>query len=319
MKRRSSRRGNGVSVKPRPTLSLAIVTVTVRDLWVTARPRQWLKNAVVFAPLIFGRRLFDQDALLDAALAFFAFCSAGSAIYFFNDWCDAPADREHPLKRQRPIAAGRLHPAHVWSAITGLVTLALLLGWLAGNKIVPIVIGYLVLMVAYTVRLKHVVLLDIFAIAGGFVLRVWAGATAVEVPLSPWLYVCTVLLALFLAIAKRRHEALLLEALAQNHRPALRDYPVALLDALLHVTATASIMAYALYTFFSPSLPNDHSMMLTIPFVLYGIFRYLYLVYQRDLGGVPEQVLLDDRPLLATIVAWGGVVLLVLYRLWTLL
>jgi 4-hydroxybenzoate polyprenyltransferase len=298
----------------RTTSSLTSGLVFARDLVVTARPRQWLKNAVVLAPLVFGRKLLDFPALIDGALAFLAFCAAGSAIYFFNDWCDAAADREHPLKRLRPIAAGRVRRVHVWSAIGLLTVLAVLFAWLAGGETVFIVIAYLVLMVGYTVRVKHVALLDIFAIAAGFVLRVWAGATAVAVPLSPWLYVCTVLLALFLAVAKRRHEVLLLEGLASNHRPALDEYPVPLLDALLHITATASIMTYALYTFFAPSLPENHSMMLTIPFVIYGIFRYLYLVYRRDLGGVPEQVLLDDRPLLLTILAWGVLVLALLYR-----
>ncbi|MDW8058709.1 MAG: decaprenyl-phosphate phosphoribosyltransferase [Thermomicrobium sp.] len=290
------------------------LALRARDLLATARPRQWLKNAVVFAPLVFGLKLFEGQAVVDAALAFLAFCAAGSAIYFFNDWCDAAADREHPLKRLRPIAAGRLGRGSVWAAIVALSCAALLFAALAGGGTLFVVLGYGVLMIAYTLRLKHVALLDIFTIAGGFVLRVWAGATAVGVPLSPWLYVCTVLLALFLAVAKRRHEALLLEGLAGNHRPALDEYPVPLLEALLHVTATASIMAYALYTFFAPSLPEDHSMMFTIPFVLYGIFRYLYLVYRRDLGGVPEQVLLDDRPLLVTIVAWGILVLALLYR-----
>ncbi len=293
--------------------ALSALALVGRDLLVTARPRQWLKNAVVLAPLVFGRQLLNMSAVIDGALATLSFCAAGSAVYFFNDWCDAAADREHPLKRFRPIAAGRLRRIHVWSAFTLLLLLALVSAWAAGGATRYAVGVYVAIMIAYTVRFKHVALLDIFTIAAGFVLRVWAGATAVDVPLSPWLYVCTVLLALFLAVAKRRHEALLLEGVAANHRPALDDYPVPLLDALLHITATAAIMTYSLYTFFAPSLPDDHSMMFTIPFVLYGIFRYLYLVYRRDLGGVPEQVLLDDRPLLVTIVAWGVLVLVLLY------
>ncbi len=285
----------------------------MRDLLVTARPRQWIKNAVVLAPLVFGRRLLDMGALVDGLLATLAFCAAGSAIYFFNDWCDAAADREHPLKRHRPIAAGRLQARHVWISIIGLGVLAACFSWLAGGETLFVVLGYCGLMLLYSVRLKHVALLDVFTIAGGFVLRVWGGAAAVEVPLSPWLYLCTVLLALFLAVAKRRHEVLLLEGLAANHRRTLDDYPVPLLDALLQVTATATIMAYSLYTFSAPNLPDGHRMMLTIPFVLYGIFRYLYLVYRRDLGGMPEQVLLDDRPLLGVIIAWGLLMLALLY------
>ncbi|MCS7050377.1 MAG: decaprenyl-phosphate phosphoribosyltransferase, partial [Thermomicrobium sp.] len=269
----------------------------VSDLFVTARPRQWLKNAVVLAPLVFGRRLLEPDALLDGLLAAAAFCAAGSAVYFFNDWRDAAADREHPLKRQRPIAAGRLEAWQVWGAIAVLACVALWLAWLAGGGAVYVVAGYGALMVLYTMYVKHVALLDVFTIAGGFVLRVWAGATEVDVPLSPWLYLCTVLLALFLAVAKRRHEVLLLEGVAGNHRRALDEYPVPLLDALLQVSATATIMAYSLYTFSAANLPPGHRMMLTVPFVLYGVFRYLFLVYRKDLGGMPEQVLLNDRAL----------------------
>ncbi|MCX2727701.1 decaprenyl-phosphate phosphoribosyltransferase [Thermomicrobium sp. 4228-Ro] len=294
--------------------TLTTLSLLGRDLLVTARPRQWLKNTVVLAPLVFGRQLLNISSVIDAAFATLSFCLAGSAIYFFNDWCDAAADREHPLKCLRPIAAGRLGRRHVWSAIVLLLFGAIVFAWAAGGATPYVVSAYVGLMIGYTVRFKHVALLDIFVIATGFVLRVWAGATAVGVPLSPWLYICTVLLALFLAVAKRRHEVLLLEGVAANHRPALDEYSVPLLDALLHITATATIMTYSLYTFFAPSLPDDHSMMVTIPFVLYGIFRYLYLVYRRDLGGVPEQVLLDDRPLLLTIVVWGLLVLVLLYR-----
>ncbi len=300
-------------IEKRLSLTVAAPIALLRDLLVTARPRQWIKNAVVLAPLVFGRRLLDAGALIDGVLAMFAFCAAGSAVYFFNDWCDAAADQEHPLKRHRPIAAGRLQARHVWLAIVALGGVAVWFAWLAGGKTLFVVLAYCGLMLFYTVRLKHVALLDVFTIAGGFVLRVWGGATAVEVPLSPWLYLCTVLLALFLAVAKRRHEVLLLEDLAANHRRTLSDYPVPLLDALLQVTATATIMAYSLYTFSAPNLPDGHRMMLTIPFVLYGIFRYLYLVYRRDLGGMPEQVLLDDRALLAVIMAWGLLMMALLY------
>lgn len=285
----------------------------IRDLVATARPRQWLKNAVVLAPLIFGGKLLDPTALWHGWLATVAFCAIGSAVYFFNDWCDAAADREHPLKRQRPIAAGRLRAVHVGSAIAVLFVIAVIAALWASPLTLGVVLGYFALMMLYSLRLKHVVLVDIFSIAAGFVLRVWGGATAVDVPLSPWLYVCTVLLAVFLAVAKRRHEVLLLEDIAGNHRRTLDDYPVPLLEALLQVTATSTVMAYSLYTFSAPNLPDDHRMMLTIPFVLYGIFRYLYLVYRRELGGVPEQVLLDDKPLLLAILAWGVLVLLLLY------
>lgn len=285
----------------------------IRDLVVTARPRQWVKNAVVLAPLIFGRKLLDAGALWHGMWATVAFCAAGSAIYFLNDWLDAAADREHPLKRLRPIAAGRLRPQQVWGAFGVLVGVALIAGALASGSTLWLILAYMTLMIAYSTRLKHIVLVDIFSIAGGFVLRVWAGAVAAAVPLSPWLYVCTVLLALFLAVAKRRHEVLLLESVAANHRRTLDDYSVDLLDTLLQITAAAVVMTYSLYTFTAANLPENHSMMLTIPLVLYGIFRYLYLVYRREQGGVPEQVLLDDKPLLAVILGWGVLVLILLY------
>jgi 4-hydroxybenzoate polyprenyltransferase len=285
----------------------------LRDLMVTARPRQWLKNAVVLAPLIFGRELLDPAQIGRGLLAVVAFSAAGSAVYFFNDWRDAEADRGHPLKRYRPVAAGRLHGWQVWGAIVVLLLLAVSAAVVVGGSALLAVSAYVLLMAAYSLVLKHVVLVDVLAIAGGFVLRIWGGAAAVHVPLSPWLYVCTILLALFLAVAKRRHEAVLLEEAAGIHRRTLDDYPVPLLDALLQITATSTIMAYALYTFSAPNLPDGHVMMVTIPFVLYGIFRYLYLVYRRDLGGMPEQVLLDDRPLLLAIVGWGLAVLALLY------
>ncbi len=283
------------------------------DLWVSLRPRQWVKNAVVLAPLVFGELLTDWHAVARATVAMLAFCAAGSALYLFNDWHDAEADRQHPLKRNRPIAAGRIGGNTVRVSIGLLLAAAVAASSVVDLRLLAVLFAYVVLMVLYTLVLKHLVLIDVLAIAGGFVLRALAGAVSVQVPMSPWLYVCTVLLALFLGFAKRRHEIVLLEDQAVNHRRILDDYSVPLLDGLLTVTAAATLMAYSLYTFSAPNLPNSHLMMLTIPFVIYGIFRYLYLVYRHDQGGLPEQVLLNDLPLLASIVLWGLATVALLY------
>lgn len=299
-------------------LSLEASSARWVDLLVSLRPRQWIKNAVVFAPLVFGGLLTDWHALLRATVAMLAFCAAGSALYLFNDWHDVEADRQHPLKRHRPIAAGRIGAGTVRISIAVLLLVAVAASALIDPELLAVLGAYVLLIGLYTLALKHLVLIDVLAIAGGFVLRTVAGAVAVQVPLSPWLYVCTVLLALFLGFAKRRHEIVLLEEQAVNHRRILDDYTVPLLDALLAVTAAATLMAYSLYTFSAPNLPDNHAMMLTIPFVLYGIFRYLYLVYRREEGGLPEQVLLNDLPLLASIALWGLTAVLLLYG-WKLL
>uniref|UniRef100_A0A7C2W9V5 Decaprenyl-phosphate phosphoribosyltransferase n=1 Tax=Thermorudis sp. TaxID=1969470 RepID=A0A7C2W9V5_9BACT len=299
-------------------LSLEASSARWVDLLVSLRPRQWIKNAVVFAPLVFGGLLTDWHALLRATVAMLAFCAAGSALYLFNDWHDVEADRQHPLKRHRPIAAGRIGAGTVRVSIAVLLLVAVAASALIDPELLAVLGAYVLLISLYTLALKHLVLIDVLAIAGGFVLRAVAGAVAVQVPLSPWLYVCTVLLALFLGFAKRRHEMVLLEEQAVNHRRILDDYTVPLLDALLAVTAAATLMAYSLYTFSAPNLPDNHAMMLTIPFVLYGIFRYLYLVYRREEGGLPEQVLLNDLPLLASIALWGLTAVLLLYG-WKLL
>ncbi|GBD15526.1 Decaprenyl-phosphate phosphoribosyltransferase [bacterium HR26] len=299
-------------------LSLEASSARWVDLLVSLRPRQWIKNAVVFAPLVFGGLLTDWHALLRATVAMLVFCAAGSALYLFNDWHDVEADRQHPLKRRRPIAAGRIGAGTVRISIAVLLLVAVAASALIDPELLAVLGAYVLLIGLYTLALKHLVLIDVLAIAGGFVLRAVAGAVAVQVPLSPWLYVCTVLLALFLGFAKRRHEIVLLEEQAVNHRRILDDYTVPLLDALLAVTAAATLMAYSLYTFSAPNLPDNHVMMLTIPFVLYGIFRYLYLVYRREEGGLPEQVLLNDLPLLISIALWGLTAVLLLYG-WKLL
>jgi 4-hydroxybenzoate polyprenyltransferase len=288
------------------------------------RPRQWSKNGIVFMAFIFSVNQAwtpeEPDTWLDlflrALLTAFVFCLVSGAEYLVNDTRDRESDRLHPTKSRRPIAAGLLSPE---AAVTWAVAL-----WLAGTAVAflidertcVVVVCYIALMLAYTFVLKHEVILDIMAIAAGFVLRAMAGAYAIDVPISPWLYVVTALGALFLAITKRRAELSLLQAEAGNHRATLDHYTPALVDQMTAMVTASTIIAYALYTFTAENLPANHTMMLTIPFVAYGIFRYLYLSLTRNEGGSPEEVLLKDVPLLVTIAGWvaASMVILTAYR-----
>jgi len=284
------------------------------------RPRQWTKNLIVFMAFIFSInqewQVRSPDTWLpklgESIVAFAIFCLISSADYLINDVRDRESDRLHPKKRRRPIAAGLLSPtaAVAWAALLAVVgvTGAFALEVRTGG----VMLGYIALMLAYSFWLKHVVLLDMAAIAAGFVLRAMAGALAIEVPISPWLYVVTALGALFLVINKRRAELLLLEHDASNHRPILEEYSTDLLDQMASTVTASTLIAYGLYTFTADNLPENHSMMLTIPFVLYGIFRYLYLVHTRNEGGSPEDVLLKDVPLIIDILLWLATAAIVL-------
>jgi 4-hydroxybenzoate polyprenyltransferase len=288
------------------------VVAFVRSLIVSMRPKQWTKNFLVFMALLFSMgeawQIDNPDSwlpLLGKATALFAlFCMVCSADYLINDIRDRESDQLHPRKRLRPIAAGRL------SVTAAAIMAALLLaggiggGFLLEWKVGVVMAGYLGMMLAYSYYLKHVVLLDLMIIAAGFVLRAMAGALVIEVPISPWLYAVTALGALFLAINKRRAEIVLLKEDANQHRPILEEYTPALLDQMTAIVTGSTLVAYGMYTFEAGSVPEDHSMMLTIPFVLYGIFRYLYLIHVRGEGGSPEDVLLKDWPLIADIVLW---------------
>ena len=278
------------------------------------RPRQWTKNVVVFAAIVFDHKLAQPGQFLVVIGAFVAFCMASSAIYVINDLKDAESDRLHPAKRNRPIASGAVSPQLALGTATLLLAVALPLAIALHPSFGLVVFAYVALMVSYSLFLKHVVILDVFSIAAGFVLRAAGGAVVIGVPISPWLYVCTILLALFVGFGKRRHELLLLDMAAGSHRRNLDEYSAELLDHFILISAAATVMAYSLYTFVAESLPDDHSMMLTIPFVLYALFRYLFLVHRRDAGGSPEQTLLSDFPLLGCIVAWGVVTIVILYR-----
>jgi 4-hydroxybenzoate polyprenyltransferase len=274
-----------------------------RALLHASRPRQWSKNLLLFAGLLFAAKLGDASRWLEAIVAFVAYCAASSAAYLVNDVRDAAHDRDHPVKRARPIASGEL-PARVAVGVAiALAVAALAAVALLGPWSVAFMAAFLVLQAGYTARLKHVVLIDVFAIAGLFVIRASAGAKAVDVRISPWLLICTGLLALFLALAKRRAELVLVGAEETPGRPVLEGYSLALVDQLVSVVAASTVIAYSLYTF---TARDSKAMMATVPFVVYGVFRYLLLLHRHDLGEEPENVLLTDVPLILTIVSWAA-------------
>jgi len=269
----------------------------VREL----RPKQWLKNGLLFFGIVYALELFNVPLLLRAAAGFAAFCCISSAGYLLNDLRDAELDRRHPTKRYRPIAAGLIAPGAALAVGGALVLLGFAIAIAIGPAFLVVCLAYVAITVSYSLWLKHVVLLDIFAIAAGFVIRAIAGAVVIDVPISPWLYLCTLLGSLVIALGKRRSEMSETHEQPQAARPALEHYPIAFLDLLIVMAATASVMAYSLYTFFAENMPRNHAMMLTIPIVLYGVFRYLFLVQVRGLGESPEELLLGDRSLAATV------------------
>jgi 4-hydroxybenzoate polyprenyltransferase len=274
-----------------------------RAAFAALRPRQWSKNLLLFAGLIFAAKLGDGARWLEALLAFCVYCAASSAAYLVNDVRDAADDREHPVKRLRPVASGEL-PARAALILAGLLAAAAFGGAaLLGLGSVGFLAAFLILQAAYTAGLKHVVLIDVLAIAGLFVVRASAGAEGVDVRISPWLLICTGLLALFLALAKRRAELVLVGAEKTPGRPVLEGYSLVFVDQLITMVAASTVIAYSLYTF---TARDSKAMMATVPFVLYGVFRYLLLLHRHDLGEEPENVLLSDAPLLLTIAAWAA-------------
>jgi 4-hydroxybenzoate polyprenyltransferase len=285
----------------------------VKALFKTMRPKQWHKNVFVYAALVFDVKLFQVEALARATAAFVLFCLISSTVYIINDVMDREQDRLHPTKRLRPIPAGKLSVSTALAAAALFTIISTAFAFLLDRGFGIIILAYLVLQIAYSVRLKHVVIVDVLTIASGFVLRVLGGGIVVHVGLSPWLYVCMTLLSLFLAIGKRRHEVLLLQENANVHRPVLDDYSVRFLDEMISLVTSTTVVAYSLYTFSAPNLPVNHSMMLTIPFVLYALFRYLYLIHVREEGGAPDELVLKDRPLLLSVLLWGAAVISVLY------
>jgi 4-hydroxybenzoate polyprenyltransferase len=279
------------------------------------RPRQWSKNIFIFAALVFDKQLLNPQAFLRTLAGFALFCLISSSVYIFNDIADVEADREHPQKKSRPIASGRLPVSAAWVAGILFVAITLSLAYFFLTPgFVAVLVMYFLLNLAYTKWLKHIPIVDVLVLAAGFVLRVHAGVTLIAVErFSPWLYVVMTLLALFLGFGKRRAELALLAQGAGSHRRVLDGYTLPLLDQYIMIVAGTTIVAYSLYTFSAPNVPENHSMMLTIPFVLYTIFRYLYLIEVKHAGGAPEEILLSDRPFQAAMILWGLSVLAIFY------
>jgi len=300
----------GSAADAAPGRSLAL------NLLISLRPGQWTKNLVIFAGLLFGLRLFDPTAVGQAVAAFVVFCLLSGVVYLVNDIADRESDRQHPLKAKRPIASGALPVGIAIAAAIPLGASALVAAFLIGWPFAVVAMAYIALQLAYSVALKHIVIIDVLTIAIGFVLRAVAGAAAVNVEISRWLLVCTILLALFIALAKRRHEIVLLAGGATSHRPILGEYSAYLLDQMIGVVTASTLISYIFYTI-SPETQAKFGTQwlgLTIPFPLYGIFRYLYLVHLREGGGSPADLLLTDRPLLTCVALWALAVALIIYR-----
>jgi 4-hydroxybenzoate polyprenyltransferase len=280
---------------------------------VSLRPRQWLKNLFVLAPLLFGGRAMELPALLRALVATASFCGLSGVIYLVNDLCDRRRDALHPVKRLRPLASGALPAIVAVAAAVLLLAASLAVALALGPAFAGIACLYIVLMLAYSTALKNVVIADVLCIAAGFVLRATAGGAAVDVRISPWLVICTALVTLFLALGKRRHELLRLNDQASRHRPVLRKYNEAFLDQLISTTTTACLVSYLLYCMLSETAAAHGGLLFTAPFVAYGLFRYLYCIYRKGRGGSPEDVLLKDKVFLGAGLAYGLAILVVLY------
>ncbi len=282
----------------------------VYNYFIAMRPRQWIKNIFVYVGIIFSGNIFNAPMLIKVTEAFAVFCLLSGAVYLVNDIADIEKDREHPRKKKRPLAAG-LISAKGAAAAAAVTAAAALAGAFALSPAMGIIAGaYLALMLLYTYSLKRIIILDVFIIALGFVLRVVAGTEAIQVYLSPWAVMCTFFLALFLALGKRRNEKIVLGADANSHRPSLESYSMALIDQLISVVTASTIVSYFLYTFKN----GQHLFsLITVPFAVFGLFRYLYLVYSENSGGSPEEILIGDRPLQAAVLLWTAASMAVLY------
>jgi len=280
----------------------------------TMRPAQWTKNGFIFVPLVFDEKLFQIEPFLRTLAGYVMLCLISGTVYLINDLVDIDKDRQHPTKRNRPIASGQLSETVAIAAAILIPAIVLPLSFALDVTFGLILTSYLVLQIAYSFWLKNLVIIDVMVIAAGFVLRVAAGVALVEAErFSPWLYVFTTLLALFLALGKRRQEIVLLKGQARNARAILDHYNLPFLDEMTAVVTAGILMTYALYTFSAPNLPENHTMMLTIPFLIYGIFRYLYVIHVQGNGGAPDEVLLKDHPLQAAVGLFFVSVVLILY------
>jgi 4-hydroxybenzoate polyprenyltransferase len=287
----------------------------MKHLIVSLRPRQWIKNLFLFAGILFSRHLFDLPFLGLVISAFCAFCLLSGAVYLLNDVIDIDKDKNHPLKSLRPISAGLLSKNAALAAFCVLTGIALGVSFGLGMPFFLTASGYFALQVAYSLYLKEVVILDVFSIAAGFVLRVVAGAVVINVVISPWLIICTTLLALFLGLSKRRHEIETLEGSGHTHRVVLQSYSTYLIDQMIGVVTASAVVCYALYTVAPETVDrfNTRNLLFTIPFVLYGIFRYLFLIHKKGEGGNPETILTTDLPILADILLWALTAAYIIY------
>jgi 4-hydroxybenzoate polyprenyltransferase len=295
---------------------LGVTRSNWRGLLKTMRPQQWVKSIIVFAALVFDGKLFVPDLFLKTTLIFICFCLLSSAVYILNDLVDMEKDRQHPGKRTRPLASGRLDPrvAAFAAAILGVVSVgvAFAVEPLAGL----VLLAYLAQNVAYSFWLKNIVIIDVMVLSLGFLLRVVAGVVVVDVEnFSPWLYICVTLLALFLGFGKRRQEIVLLEDSAGQHRASLQEYNLPLLDQIITIITTSTLIAYTFYSFDAATALAHNRMLITVPFVFYFIARYLYLVHVKGLGGAPDELLLEDRPLLINSALWAVTVVALIYFL----
>lgn len=290
--------------------------MTLRDLFLEMRVRQWTKNTVLFAGVVFSHRFTQVPELLAALQGFFAFCLLASSVYVLNDLIDVEKDRIHPKKRLRPIAAGRISPSVARVLLVVLLAGGFAVSWPLGTGFLITAALYYALNIAYTLRLKHVVIVDVMMIALGFVLRAVAGVQALSSSeeISPWLLICTLFLALFLAVGKRRQERVLLAENAEDHRKTLEEYPPALVDQLIPVVTAATVISYAIYTVSPQTVEKfgTENLVYTIPFVVFGVFRYLYLIFRHQRGGSPSEVLLTDLPTLINVLVWGATIIVIL-------
>lgn len=279
------------------------------------RPEQWIKNVIVFGALVFSKHFFDVPMIEKTFVMFALFCMVSSSIYLFNDVIDYEKDRVHPRKSKRPIASGIVPRKHALVLAAILIVVALVITWLVMNRLtLVILVSYAVLNVLYSLVLKHIVILDVMTIAGGFVLRAVGGGIAISVPISSWLVVCTILLALFLGFGKRRHELSSLEGMAVEHRRILEHYSTYFLDQMISVVTASTVVAYTFYTL-SPEVEEKLGVAhleISVPFVLYGIFRYLYLIHKKEEGGSPSRLMLTDFPLLINVLLWFATVMILM-------
>lgn len=285
-------------------------------IWESLRPEQWTKNLFIFAAILFSQNIFDFPLLFRVILVFFTFCLLSGCAYIINDLSDLKQDKHHPVKSHRPLASGRLGISHAIITLIILIPFSLAVSYYLSPSFFHIALAYLLLQLAYSFFLKRIVILDVFAIACGFLLRVIAGAVVINVEISSWLIICTILLSLFLGLGKRRCEVVELENGVQNHRQVLAEYNPFALDQMISVVSASTVVAYALYTMSEATIGKfgTRNLVFTVPFILYGIFRYLHLIYKKGMGGKPENILATDKPLMIDIILWVITAAIILYR-----